>query len=121
MIVAQTAEEAQYAVRQLGPRLVIEEFLEGEEVSFIGLSDGRRVLPFAPSQDHKRIFDGDQGPNTGGMGAYCDPRILTSDQSGQIMDKVMQPAIAGMEREGTPFTGFLYAGLMLTARGPEGS
>ncbi len=99
--------------------MVIEEFLEGEEVSFIGLSNGDTILPFAPTQDHKRVFDGDRGPNTGGMGAYCDQRILTSAQSGEIMERVMLPAIRQMQKEGTPFTGFLYAGLMMTADGPK--
>ncbi len=104
-------------VGRAGSRLVIEEFLAGEEVSFIGLSDGRRVLPLAPSQDHKAVFDGDQGPNTGGMGAYCDRRILTDAQTGGVMERVMLPVVEGMRREGVPFTGFLYAGLMMTAEG----
>ena len=77
------------------------------------------ILPFAPTQDHKRIFDGDRGPNTGGMGAYCDTRILTPQQSGEIMERIMLPAIAQMRREGNPFTGFLYAGMMMTAEGPK--
>jgi phosphoribosylamine---glycine ligase len=119
VIIADTSREAECAVHSLGPNLVIEEFLQGEEVSFIGLSDGTKILPFAPTQDHKRIFDGDQGPNTGGMGAYCDERILTPAQTGNIMDCVMLPAIAQMRREGAPFTGFLYAGLMMTAEGPK--
>lgn len=119
VIITQTRAEAAAAVEKLGPRLVIEEFLEGEEVSFIGLSDGRKVLPLAPSQDHKRIFDNDQGPNTGGMGAYCDTRILSDTQTSQVMETVMNRAIAGMKHEGTPFTGFLYAGLMITADGPK--
>jgi phosphoribosylamine--glycine ligase len=119
VVIANSRKEAEAAVRRLGPNLVIEEFLEGEEVSFIGLSDGERVVPLAPTQDHKRIFDGDQGPNTGGMGAYCDERILTPAQTGQIMDSIMQPAIAHMKSEGNPFTGFLYAGLMMTASGPK--
>jgi phosphoribosylamine---glycine ligase len=119
VVVAQTQSEALEAVANLGPKLVIEEFLQGEEVSFIGLSDGRRILPFAPSQDHKRIFDGDQGPNTGGMGAYCDSRILTRSQTDQVMENVMHRAIWQMSHEGIPFTGFLYAGLMMTADGPK--
>ncbi len=119
VIIAEGEEMARQAVQQLGPTLVIEEFLQGEEVSFIGLSDGKDVLPFAPTQDHKRVFDGDTGPNTGGMGAYCDRRILTSEQTGIIMDRVMQPAIAQMTADGTPFTGFLYAGLMMTDDGPK--
>jgi phosphoribosylamine--glycine ligase len=119
VIVAQNRAEAAEAIEQLGPDLVIEEFLEGEEVSFIGLSNGQMILPFAPTQDHKRIFDGDRGTNTGGMGAYCDSRILTPQESGQILERVMLPAITQMRKEGNPFTGFLYAGLMMTADGPK--
>lgn len=119
VIIAEDHEQAKYAVAHLGPAVVIEEFLEGEEVSFIGLSNGQMLFPLAPTQDHKRIFDGDQGPNTGGMGAYSDPRILTSAQSGDIMERIMLPAIRHMRQEGTPFTGFLYAGLMMTAEGPK--
>ncbi|MGH9583444.1 MAG: phosphoribosylamine--glycine ligase, partial [Bryobacteraceae bacterium] len=91
----------------------------GEEVSFIGITNGRIFLPFAPSQDHKRVFDGDRGPNTGGMGAYCDARILTREQSGEIMDRIVEPTLDRMRKEGNPFTGFLYAGLMMTAQGPK--
>lgn len=101
-----------------GGKVVIEEFLEGEEVSFIGLSDGETVLPLEPSQDHKTIFEGDQGPNTGGMGAYSDSRILPQGQRDQVMRDVMERTIQQMAAEGTPFRGFLYAGLMMTARGP---
>ncbi|MFL6353751.1 MAG: phosphoribosylamine--glycine ligase [Bryobacteraceae bacterium] len=119
VVVAQNRAEAEEAIEQLGPDLVVEEFLEGEEVSFIGLSNGHMIVPFAPTQDHKRIFDGDRGPNTGGMGAYCDNRILTCEESGEIMERIMLPAIAQMRREGNPFTGFLYAGLMMTADGPK--
>jgi phosphoribosylamine--glycine ligase len=119
VVIAQNQEEAKYAVAHLGPDVVIEEFLEGEEVSFIGLSNGRTIFPLAPTQDHKRIFEGDQGPNTGGMGAYADPRILTPQQNGDIMERIMLPAISRMQQEGAPFTGFLYAGLMMTADGPK--
>jgi phosphoribosylamine--glycine ligase len=119
VIIAQSQEEAQYAITQLGPAIVIEEFLEGEEVSFIGLSNGQMIFPMAPTQDHKRVFDGDQGPNTGGMGAYADPRILTAAQSSDIMERIMLPAITRMRQEGTPYTGFLYAGLMMTRDGPK--
>jgi phosphoribosylamine--glycine ligase len=119
VIIAATNEEAEYAIQKLGKSLVIEEFLQGEEVSFIGLSDGSTLVPFAPSQDHKRLLDGDLGPNTGGMGAYCDTRILTPKQTGHIMDKIMLPAIGQMNKEGAPFTGFLYAGLMMTNAGPK--
>ncbi len=119
VIIATTNEEAQDAIRRLGPLLVIEEFLEGEEVSFIGLSTGHTLLPLTPSQDHKRLLDGDQGPNTGGMGAYADSRILSNPQTGEVMNRIMLPAIAQMAREDNPFTGFLYAGLILTADGPK--
>jgi phosphoribosylamine--glycine ligase len=119
VIVATTPAEAESAVERLGPNLVIEECLEGEEVSFIGLSNGPLILPFAPCQDHKRLFDRDQGPNTGGMGAYCDRRILTSAEQGAILERIMMPAIRQMQNEGYPFTGFLYAGLMMTAKGPK--
>jgi phosphoribosylamine---glycine ligase len=119
VVIARNRGEADEAVAKLGPDIVIEEFLEGEEVSFIGLSDGDNLWPLAPAQDHKRVFDGDQGPNTGGMGAYTDPRILTSAQSGEIIERIMLPTLRQMRREGAPFTGFLYAGLMLTADGPK--
>ena len=103
----------------IGSRLVIEEFLAGEEVSFIVLSDGVHVLPLEPTQDHKTVYDGDQGPNTGGMGAYCDGRILDPFRQELVMAQVIRPAIAQMRADGTPFTGFLYAGLMMTALGPR--
>ena len=119
VVIAYTRAEAEAAVQRLGPNPVIEEFLEGEEVSFIGLSNGRSIVPFAPTQDHKRAFDGDEGPNTGGMGAYADSRILSPAQTGEIMDRVMLPTLRQMERDGTPFVGFLYAGLMMTASGPK--
>lgn len=119
VIIAEDEKMARRAVEQLGTALVIEEFLEGEEVSFIGLTNGGSVVPFAPTQDHKRAFDGDTGPNTGGMGAYCDRGILTAQQTGTIMDRIMQPAVAQMAKDGSPFTGFLYAGLMMTAGGPK--
>lgn len=114
VIIAQDRAEAEAAVRSLGPRLVIEEFLEGEEVSFIVLSDGKHVVALEASQDHKRVGDGDTGPNTGGMGAYCDGRIFTAAQSELALETVIRPAV-----EATGFTGFLYAGLMMTAAGPK--
>jgi phosphoribosylamine--glycine ligase len=119
VIIAHTEAEAKAAIARLGPAVIIEEFLQGEEVSFIGLSDGHSVLAFPPTQDHKRALDNDEGPNTGGMGAYLDGRILTVAQEADIMDRIMLPAIARMRAEGTPFTGFLYAGLMLTPDGPK--
>ncbi len=119
VMVAGTEAEAKDAIHTLGPLLVIEEFLSGEEVSFIGLSTGAAVLPFPASQDHKRVGDGDTGPNTGGMGSYVDGRILTPKQNDIVMDEVMLPAIYQMAKDGTPFTGFLYAGLMMTEAGPR--
>jgi len=122
VVVAHTREEAESAIPPLMSHaggLVIEEFLVGEEVSFIVLSDGERALPLEATQDHKPIFDDDRGPNTGGMGAYCDGRILDSAQTEAILNTVIRPVIAGMRAEGTPFTGFLYAGLMMTADGPR--
>ncbi len=119
VIIANTHEEARRAIGQLGPPLVIEEFLVGEEVSFIVLSDGVNVLALEPTQDHKTVNDGDQGPNTGGMGAYCDGRILDAFRQELVMARVIRPAIVQMRTEGTPFTGFLYAGLMMTAQGPR--
>lgn len=114
VIIAHDRSQADAAVRALGPRLVIEEFLVGEEVSFIALCDGRTALPLAATQDHKTIFDNDTGPNTGGMGAYCDGRILTPEQDRWLVDTVIQPVITA-----TSFTGFLYAGIMMTAQGPK--
>ena len=119
VIIAHDRAQADEAIEKLGPNLVIEEFLEGEEVSFIGLSNGHELWPLAPAQDHKRVFDDDQGPNTGGMGAYTDPRILTSAQSGEIMERIMLPTLRQMRQEGSPFTGFLFAGLIMTADGPK--
>ncbi|HVV45672.1 MAG TPA: phosphoribosylamine--glycine ligase [Bryobacteraceae bacterium] len=119
VIIAHTLHEAQRAIHLLGPRLVLEEFLEGEEVSFIGIANGSDLIPLAPAQDHKRVGDGDTGPNTGGMGAYSDGRILTSNEVRLVRDSIMLPALEHMAREGTPFRGFLYAGLMMTAHGPK--
>jgi phosphoribosylamine--glycine ligase len=102
---------------QGGARVVIEEFLEGEEASFIVLCDGKNVLALAASQDHKRLQDGDQGPNTGGMGAYSPAPIVTPEVHGRAMREVILPTIKGMEHDGIPFTGFLYAGLMIDAQG----
>ena len=114
VIIAQTDEEAEAALTALAYPMVIEEFLEGEEVSFIVLCDGKRGVALEPSQDHKRIFDGDQGPNTGGMGAYSDSRILSTVMREQMMDTIIEPVVRA-----TAFTGFLYAGLMMTADGPS--
>ena len=96
-----------------GARVVIEDFLDGEEASFIVMVDGRHALALATSQDHKRLGDGDRGPNTGGMGAYSPAPVVTPGIHARVMREVIQPAVAGMEQDGTPFTGFLYAGLMI--------
>lgn len=119
VIIANTHEEARQAIDLLGPALVIEEFLVGEEVSFIVLTDGVNVLALDPTQDHKTVEDDDQGPNTGGMGAYCDGRILDAFKQELVMAQIIRPAIGQMRSEGMPFTGFLYAGLMMTAQGPK--
>jgi len=100
-----------------GARVVIEEFLEGEEASFIVMADGVHALPLATSQDHKRLRDGDQGPNTGGMGAYSPAPVVTPQLHARVMRDIVQPAIAGMAKDGTPYTGFLYAGLMIDKAG----
>jgi phosphoribosylamine--glycine ligase len=100
-----------------GARVVIERFLEGEEASFIVVSDGRHVLPLATSQDHKRLLDGDAGPNTGGMGAYSPAPVVTPNVHARVMHEIVLPTIAGMAKDGVPFTGFLYAGLMIDAQG----
>ena len=126
VIVAMTLEEAEAAVRDMlsgnafgdaGARVVIEEFLEGEEASFISMVDGRTALPMATSQDHKRVGDGDTGPNTGGMGAYSPAPVVTPQVHARIMREVVEPTVAGMAADGIPFTGFLYAGLMIDASG----
>jgi phosphoribosylamine--glycine ligase len=114
VVIAHDRAAAESAISTLGGRMVIEEFLTGEEVSFIALTDGRRVVPLAPAQDHKTVFDSDTGPNTGGMGAYSDSSILTAAETQRILDTIIQPTVAA-----TQFTGFLYAGLMMTASGPK--
>ncbi|WP_295530309.1 phosphoribosylamine--glycine ligase [uncultured Pseudacidovorax sp.] len=100
-----------------GARVVIEEFLAGEEASFIVLCDGKNVAALATSQDHKRLLDGDQGPNTGGMGAYSPAPVVTAEVHARVMREIILPTIRGMERDGIPYTGFLYAGLMIDAAG----
>jgi len=99
------------------PRVVIEEFLSGEEASFIVMVDGKNVLPLATSQDHKRLLDGDLGPNTGGMGAYSPAPVVTPDVHARTMREIILPTVRGMEKDGIPFTGFLYAGLMIDGEG----
>ena len=131
VVVAMSLEEAHEAVRFMledntlgvvhnagGARVVIEEFLQGEEASFIVLCDGQHVLPLATSQDHKRIGDGDTGPNTGGMGAYSPAPVVTPNVHARAMQEIILPTIQGMAQDGVPFTGFLYAGLMIS---PEGA
>ena len=126
VIVAMTLEEAEAAVRDMlagnafgaaGSRVVIEEFLDGEEASFISMVDGRHALPMATSQDHKRVGDGDTGPNTGGMGAYSPAPVVTAEVHARVMREVVNPTVQGMIADGVPFTGFLYAGLMIDATG----
>ncbi|GAO94603.1 hypothetical protein PSA5_17820 [Pseudomonas syringae pv. actinidiae] len=126
MIVAMTLTEAEDAVRDMlagnafgeaGSRVVIEEFLDGEEASFIVMVDGKNVLPMATSQDHKRVGDGDSGPNTGGMGAYSPAPVVTAEVHQRVMDLVIWPTVRGMADEGNVYTGFLYAGLMIDKAG----
>jgi phosphoribosylamine--glycine ligase len=100
-----------------GARVVIEEFLDGEEASFISMVDGRTALPMATSQDHKRVGDGDSGPNTGGMGAYSPAPVVTPEVHDRVMREVVEPTVHGMAADGVPFTGFLYAGLMIDRSG----
>jgi phosphoribosylamine--glycine ligase len=116
-----TVDEAMVARRfgAAGDRVVLEECLSGPEVSYFVLSDGRSFVPMSSAQDHKRVFDGDKGPNTGGMGAFAPSPLLTAALEHQVIDQVVTPVIAGMAAEGTPFAGFLYVGLMLTAQGPK--
>ncbi len=122
VVIAQTQAEAETTIREMmelnsfgsaGNRLVIEEFLEGEEASFIVISDGKVAIPFATSQDHKAIYDGDEGPNTGGMGAYSPAPVVTDEIYAKVMEQVIEPTLAGMAEEGHPYVGFLYAGLMI--------
>ncbi len=100
-----------------GSRVVIEQFLAGEEASFICMIDGTNILPMATSQDHKRIFEGDQGPNTGGMGAYSPAPVVTPDVFERVMTEIMRPTVDGMAADGHVYTGFLYAGLMIDEQG----
>jgi phosphoribosylamine--glycine ligase len=104
---------------EAGSRILLEEALEGKELSFIVLTDGEHILPLAPARDHKRAFDGDEGPNTGGMGAFSVKGMIPQELEETILQKVVRPTLEGMAREGTPYVGFLYCGLMLTAEGPK--
>jgi phosphoribosylamine--glycine ligase len=126
VVVAMTLDEAHAAVDMMlsdnklgdaGARVVIEEFLAGEEASFIVMVDGKNVLPLATSQDHKRLKDNDEGPNTGGMGAYSPAPIVTPSLHARIMREIINPTVLGMMKDGIPFSGFLYAGLMIDAKG----
>ena len=130
VVVATTLEQAHEAIDWMlvdnrlgvahnagGARVVIEQFLEGEEASFIVMCDGKNVLPLATSQDHKRLLDGDAGPNTGGMGAYSPAPVVTPNVHARVMHEIVLPTVAGMAKDGVPFTGFLYAGLMIDAAG----
>jgi phosphoribosylamine--glycine ligase len=127
VIVAMTEADAEAAIRDMleanafgdaGARVVVEEFLDGEEASFIVMVDGENVVPMATSQDHKRAYDGDSGPNTGGMGAYSPAPVVTPEVDARIMEQVILPTVRGMAEEGNAYTGFLYAGLMID---PEGN
>ena len=127
VVVAASAAEAHEAIDRMlagnklgdaGRRVVVEEFMDGEEASFIVMADGEQVLPFATSQDHKRLQDGDAGPNTGGMGAYSPAPVVTSAIHARVMREIIAPTIRGLAHDGMPYTGFLYAGLMI---GPDGT
>jgi phosphoribosylamine--glycine ligase len=126
VVVAMTLEEAHGAIDMMlsdnrfgdaGARVVVEEFLEGEEASFIVMVDGKNILPLATSQDHKRLLDQDLGPNTGGMGAYSPAPIVTPELHARVIREIIQPTVQGMAKDGIPYTGFLYAGLMIDAEG----
>ncbi len=125
VVVAASVAEAEAAVEALlgdgsgEAEIVIEECLVGEEASVFALCDGTRAIPLGTAQDHKRAFDGDLGPNTGGMGAYSPAPLVTAALEAEIMDRIVRPTLDGMRRRGTPFTGILYAGLMITAEGPK--
>lgn len=127
VIVAETDAQAAAALDVMfdgrfgdaGGTVVIEEYLEGEEASFFALTDGETVVPFGTAQDHKRVGDGDVGPNTGGMGAYSPASIVTADVADRVMEEIVRPTVRAMAERGTPYSGILYAGLMLTAEGPK--
>ena len=127
VVIAMTMDEAVEAVEDCfggrfgsaGSEIVIEEFLEGEEASFFAIADGRHVVALGSAQDHKRVFDGDQGPNTGGMGAVAPSPLMTPAMVDEVMERIIRPTVAAMAVEGHPFKGVLYAGLMLTYKGPQ--
>ena len=128
VIVAETKEQALDAVHEImddaafgkaGSRVVIEAFMEGEEASLLAFTDGKTIRPMVSSQDHKRAYDGDKGPNTGGMGTYAPAPVMTKDMVEQATEKILKPMIAAMAKEGRPYQGCLYAGLMITEEGPK--
>ncbi|MFC2637388.1 MAG: phosphoribosylamine--glycine ligase, partial [Mitsuokella sp.] len=128
VIVAETLGDARAAIDEIlsdkafgtaGNRIVIEEFMAGEEASLLAFTDGKTICPMVSSQDHKRAFDGDKGPNTGGMGTYAPAPVMTSDMVERATDEILKPVIAAMAREGRPYAGCLYAGLMITEEGPK--
>jgi phosphoribosylamine---glycine ligase len=127
VIIAQTQDEAQQVLNDMfggrfgesGNSVVIEEFMDGEEVSYFALSDGKTALEFGYAQDHKRAYDGDKGPNTGGMGAFSPPSVMTAALRETVMKTIIEPTVAAMQKEGAPFSGVLFAGLMLTSTGPK--
>ncbi|MEH6714182.1 phosphoribosylamine--glycine ligase [Parasphingorhabdus flavimaris] len=127
VIIAETRAEAEAAITDMfdgsfgsaGAEVVIEEFLTGEEASFFAITDGKSVVPFGSAQDHKRVGEGDVGPNTGGMGAYSPAPVLTAALQKQVMDEIIQPTVDTLAAEGTPYSGVLFAGLMLTETGPQ--
>ena len=127
VVIAETRDAAEQAIDACfegifgtaGAEIVIEEFLEGEEVSFFALCDGSHVLPLATAQDHKRVGDGDTGPNTGGMGAYSPAPVMTPEMTRRTMDEIIRPTVVGMAKRGTPFKGVLFLGVMITSDGPK--
>jgi len=127
VVIAATLEEAEETLADMfggafggaGAQVVIEEFMEGEEASFFALTDGTHIIPFGSAQDHKRVGDGDTGPNTGGMGAYSPARVLTPELEAQVLSQIIAPTVKTMADEGMPYSGVLYAGLMLTEQGPK--
>ncbi len=127
VIIAQTMDEATRAVDEIlggkfgdaGASLIIEDFLVGEEASFFALADGKTVLPLTTAQDHKRVFDGDEGPNTGGMGAYSPAPVMDETMIARTMAEIIEPTVTALANRGTPYRGVLYAGLMITEKGPE--
>ncbi|WP_449470658.1 phosphoribosylamine--glycine ligase [Sphingobium chungangianum] len=127
VIIAETRDQAVEAIEDMfsgafgaaGAEVVLEEFMTGEEASFFALTDGSAILPFGSAQDHKRVGDGDTGPNTGGMGAYSPARVLTPELEAEVIEKIIRPTVETLAAEGTPYSGVLYAGLMLTDEGPK--